>query len=245
MTGERTVPGLGLTSYYDDGSVWDIDDDIRLTSVVTRGFATSMTTDVASFVDDAGNIYIVPDDDATNPSEVAIWDGASGSESWVYLTPQVGWKFWVEDADALAIWDGTAWAAYGTSALPAYGGGEALYVLRVNSAGGAVEWVYDSARQTVETVSATTYGLVQGDLLGGKYKRVDNASGCAVTVTAGLTVDQPVTFFQVSGAITFVADTGVTINSKDSNLVSNGAGVAVTLLPVGANEYDLVGDLTT
>ena len=45
----------------------------------------------------AGDIYIVPSGAASNAGEIALWDGPSGSEAWVYITPAAGWEAWVAD----------------------------------------------------------------------------------------------------------------------------------------------------
>lgn len=98
MTGERTLPGLGLTGYWDEGSPYkdDMDVNLRLLSAVVQANALSVTTTPPG-TGTAGDVYIVPSDDLTNPNKVAIWDGASGSEDWVYLDPDEGWFFYVED----------------------------------------------------------------------------------------------------------------------------------------------------
>lgn len=247
MTGERITPGLGITAYYDTGSSWEISDDLRLLSVVGRGSVISRTADFSGVAaPTAGDRYIVDSADPTNPGKVAIFDGPVGSEAWVYLTPQEGWKFWVEDTDEAVVFDGTDWIQMvPASEIPGYDVADAHRVLRVNVGGNALEWVHDAARVVNETVTASTYATTENDHLGGKIKQVNHATGCTVTVTASLVNDEPVMFIQAgAGPVTFVADTGVTLQAKDGNLKTNGQFSSALLVAVGSDTYQLVGDLT-
>lgn len=134
----------------------------------------------------------------------------------------------------------------GLSDTPSDYTGQTGKVPAVNAAEDGLEFIDaggGGSAITIETVTAGTYSLVQADLDGGKYKRVNAAGGCEVTVTAGLTVDQPVEWFQVDGSITFTPDTGVTLNYLGDYASTGGAGSWARLVPVAANEYDLHGDL--
>lgn len=113
MAGERTLPGLGLTGFWDLGSAYKpgMDENLRLVSALLDGRVKSRTT-VLPGTPTLGDIYIVRSDDGTNPNKLAIWDGASGSEAWVYVTPHEGWMFYVLDEDTNYQFDGAAWAAF-------------------------------------------------------------------------------------------------------------------------------------
>jgi hypothetical protein len=98
------------------------------------------------------------------------------------------------------------------------------------------------------TIDTATYTLLNTDLATGReIKRVDHATGCAITVPAGLTNTEPCTFIQTNaGQITMVQGVGVTIISTDSALLSRTQGSFITLLPDGDTPdlYYLTGDLT-
>ena len=102
---------------------------------------------------------------------------------------------------------------------------------------------------TQTPVAATTYTVLDSDLAtGAEVKKVDDATGCAVTVPPDLTNKQPLTFLQVgAGQITFAPGAGVTLSSADGNLSTRVQFSSATLIPdaVTANLYYLVGDLTT
>ncbi|ANJ20773.1 virion structural protein [Roseobacter phage RD-1410W1-01] len=98
---------------------------------------------------------------------------------------------------------------------------------------------------TQETISGA-YSIVEEDLSGLIMKKASAAA--TVTVTAGLSSSQPVTFIQTgAGQITFVADTGVTIVSADGNLLTRVQGSSATLVQDAdtADTYYLFGDLTS
>jgi hypothetical protein len=66
-----------------------------------------------------------------------------------------------------------------------------------------------------------------------------------ITVDDELAVGETINFVQnTAGAITFAAGGGVTVNSKDSNLSTNGQYSGASLTKKAANNYYLVGDLT-
>ncbi|CBX87962.1 structural protein [Roseovarius Plymouth podovirus 1] len=100
---------------------------------------------------------------------------------------------------------------------------------------------------TRSLINTATYTVLNTDLQTGReIKKVDHAVGCAITVPAGLTNQEPCTFIQTNvGQITFAGAVGVTILSADSALLSRVQGSFVTLLPDGdtADLYYLTGDI--
>ena len=97
----------------------------------------------------------------------------------------------------------------------------------------------------IRTITGTSDTLVLLDA--GKYLRTTNGSAVAVTVPAEATVDynvgtQIVLTQAGSGQITVVQDTGVTINTPETLLLRQQFSSA-TLTKVGADEWDLIGDL--
>jgi len=82
---------------------------------------------------------------------------------------------------------------------------------------------------------------------GGYYRAGGNIT-CSILVTASVscTVGSEFEFFQTSstGNVLFETGSGVTLNSKNSNLKLTGQFSAATLKYVGNNEWDLIGDLS-
>lgn len=112
MSGERTLPGLGLRGFHTERSNgWGtpLSEDLRQVSAVAQLTVKSRTTALPD-PGTAGDIYIVPSADATNPNKVALWDGPSGSEAWVYISPQDGWMAFVQDEDLNYQFNGSVWA---------------------------------------------------------------------------------------------------------------------------------------
>lgn len=80
------------------------------------------------------------------------------------------------------------------------------------------------------------------------WKRIRTTSGTAVTITlpddSDIPTDSYIEIFQAgAGQVTFAAGSGVTINSKDSNLKLAGQYSEAVVYKVSDTEYDLVGDL--
>lgn len=106
MAGERTLPGLGLRSYWTPGSNGyntTLDPDIRLLSILCQCKVKSRTTALPG-VPTAGDIYIVKVGD-TDEKKIAAWDDGA----WVIITPSAGYIAWVENAAELVKFDGTNW----------------------------------------------------------------------------------------------------------------------------------------
>jgi hypothetical protein len=118
-------------------------------------------------------------------------------------------------------------------------------VLDYSTGGVGATGGFDSV-QTIETV-AGTYTLDIGDL--GKYMRCGNASAFNVTVptnaSVGFAIGSHIDFIQSgAGQVTFVASGGVAINASPG-LKLNGQWAGATLIKVGTDEWDLVGNLTS
>ena len=138
MTGQRTLPGLGLSAYWTKGTGnWDLqhDPDTRMLSALVQCHVKSRTALPGSPVD--GDMYISPPA-ASNPHQVMIRDAGA----WVYYVPQKGWWIWVEDAEQYVRWSGTAWVPFlpGT-VLPALGAPGT--VLKVNAGATGLVWGTD------------------------------------------------------------------------------------------------------
>tara|TARA_R110002072_G_scaffold294736_1_gene465125 strand:- start:436 stop:1110 length:675 start_codon:yes stop_codon:yes gene_type:complete len=110
---ERILPGLGLRAFYDPGQRdWgtSVSEDLRTLSVLVQARALSRSTPLPA-TGTAGDVYIVPPDAPINANALALWDGAPGSEAWVFFTPQPGWAVWIEDEVRAVRFDGVGWVA--------------------------------------------------------------------------------------------------------------------------------------
>jgi len=95
-----------------------------------------------------------------------------------------------------------------------------------------------SSTQTIETKSSN-YTLVSGDA----GKLLLNSAAIAITVE-GLAVGQQVDFVQnTADQITFAAGAGITLNSKDGNLLTAAQYSPAGVKCVATDTYVLVGDL--
>jgi hypothetical protein len=123
MAGERTLPGLGLTGNWDLGSPYkaQMDANLRLISGVAQIVVKSKDTALPG-TPSIGDIYLVRSDDGTNPGKIAIWDGATGSEAWVYITPIVGWMAYVTDLADTYRFESDGWNVFSSGAGVATGG---------------------------------------------------------------------------------------------------------------------------
>jgi len=81
----------------------------------------------------------------------------------------------------------------------------------------------------------------------GRYYRAGGNVTCSIfaVISVGCTTGVEFEFIQTSSAgnVLFETGSGVTLNSKSSNLKLAGQFSAVTLKKVGTNEWDLIGDL--
>lgn len=106
---ERIMPGLGLRAFYDPGQRnWgtSLSQDLRRLSVMVQARAASRTTPLPT-TGSTGQILIVPATAGANAKALALWDGETGAEAWVFLTPQDGWQVWITDeAQSVRFSDG-------------------------------------------------------------------------------------------------------------------------------------------
>lgn len=116
MAGERTLPGLGLTGFWDLGSAYktQMDENLRRLSLHTQPFLTaSLASPPGSPTD--GAIYRATSawSGVASAGQIVVRDNGA----WVAYTPQEGWEFWDRAADAKIRFDGTSWAAVGAGGI--------------------------------------------------------------------------------------------------------------------------------
>jgi len=200
MAGERTLPGIGLTGFWDLGSAYKdgMDSNLRLLSALSQIVVEDRDAALPG-TPSTGDIYIVDSGDGTHPNEIAVWDGPVGSEQWYYITPQAGWIAYVKDEGAHYRFDGSGWTPLVTS--------------------GAM----------VQSEETSDFSITNAHLAGNNVIRANFSAAGDVTVQAGLTGTEPVTVIATGTAdVTFVEDTGVTINSAGGNLKLTGQFSAAT-----------------
>lgn len=121
MAGERALPGLGLTGFWDLGdNTWKggMDTNLLALSVLTQLAAKTRTAALpASPVN--GDVCIVPSSDATNGNKIAVHDNGA----WVYIPAKKGFRAFVEEDSKFYYFDGTEWKVETTDAAPGSGGG--------------------------------------------------------------------------------------------------------------------------
>jgi hypothetical protein len=98
----------------------------------------------------------------------------------------------------------------------------------------------DFATESAVQEKAIDYTIIAGDANSYIYATDE----ITITVADVLSPGETVNFIQnTEAAITFVADTGVTLNSKGALLSTNGQFSGASLTCKAANSYYLVGDL--
>jgi hypothetical protein len=107
MTGERTLPGAGLTGYWDLGdSTWKpgMDTNLRAVSALLQLTVKTRTTALPGSPAQ-GDMHLVPSGAGVSPNQIALYDNAA----WVYVAPRLGTRAFVQDESKFYYWNGTAW----------------------------------------------------------------------------------------------------------------------------------------
>lgn len=212
----RTLPGLGLTAYWDlgaDGWKPAMDANIRLLSALCQCAVLSRTVDLpASPVD--GEMYIVKPA-VTNANSIAIRDAGA----WVYVSPKEGFIVHIGDTDEIVKWTGSAWAAFSSA-----GGG--ANEIQINNQTASHTLVIGDAGSYLRMNVATANTLT-----------VPPNSAVAFAVGTQIPVRQAGV-----GQTTVAGGVGVTINTAETLKLRKQNSMA-TLVKVGVDEWDLTGDV--
>jgi len=214
MAGEHTLPGLGLTAF------WDLGDNTYKTGTDTNWRKVSaLVQPRVKSIEAAtpggavqGDIYLAS----------AVWSGGSANDImlydlddddlpvWVPITPSEGWKVYNEGTGKDMFFDGTNWLY----------SGDPRFVL----------------------VAAASYSLLETDLDGRTVIEVSNGGAVTFTLTAGLAGLGPVTVINTGGGdIAFTEDTGVTRQSTFPNLKTQWGWA--TIIPKGSDVFHIGGNL--
>ena len=179
MAGERTLPGLGLTGYWDLGdNTWKagMDTNMLLLSVLGGGAVDSReATEPGSPAD--GDIVIATADWGGGEAVNSIQVRDNGA--WVELVPTEGWTMRDAATDENLIYDGSAWAVIEAGGGGGGGGGSvapAKYFQFNNSSAialtaaffGDLVWDNIEANTTGGTQDVSTGGFVVPAALNGK-----------------------------------------------------------------------------
>lgn len=218
MAGERTLPGLGLTAYWELGdNTWKeaMDANLRKISVLLQGRALSVVSTAPSSPTD-GEVYIASGVwGLGNPGDIIFRDDGG----WVVITPLEGWLFYVVADSEFVQFDGTDWVAFSTGAA---------------AAGIAVS-------EFLTQSNTLTNAHFAGNVILTQHSGTGTST---ITLNSGITGTEPVTIINRSGGVlTITAGAGVTIRSAGDVLTTSAANASVTLIPVASNDYYLIGAL--
>lgn len=95
----------------------------------------------------------------------------------------------------------------------------------------------------IETITVGTRALLLTD----KNKNLENDADCTITIPTNASVEFPIGtqifFTKKAESLDFVASAGVTINSVDSLLEMGRINCGASLLKIGTDEWNLIGEL--
>lgn len=141
---ERTFPNVGLKGGYDPGeNGWGDAQNLNLLtlSVLTQGTVIDKVA-AEPGSPTAGDVYLLDETHATHANAVAVYDGPTGEEEWVYLDPNPGWLLYNQTEEYYEKFDGTVWAELATGgggSLPA-GGTVGQVLTKQSSTDGDADW---------------------------------------------------------------------------------------------------------
>lgn len=225
---ERTLPGIGLTGFWDQGAPWKVggDQNWLRSSVLTQLAVESATTSLpASPLN--GVIYIVPVGDP-NANQVAARDNGA----WVYMPPSEGWTAYVRDTGVLMNFDGTDWVPSTTplaAALAASDGAALVGVVQPEA--GAVERSVEAELRAMirpEQFGAVGNGIADDYLALAASVAAAKVSGIGV-VNLGKKYSYGTTLVVPSGVALVGGDKRHLDSGRDYHLVYTGGGCAISI----------------
>jgi hypothetical protein len=226
----RTLPGLGLTAFWDlgfDGWKDPMDANLRVLSALAGQSALS-TVDADPGSPTDGDIHLLSALHPTNPGEVGVRDNAA----WVYIAALPGCTMYDQAAGVHRSFDGTDWVdqvdkAYVDSAVALVsGGGESAPLSGIVSGCGVT---YSGAALTFD-LSAGSYYL-DGDLL--------TAAAQSVTLTAADATNPRIDVLVLDATGTFGKVTGTAAASPSQPAVDSSTQLFLTFVLVPAAATDL------
>jgi len=163
---------------------------------------------------------------AGNIGDVAIYSNGG----WVFVTPQMGWRAWVADVGAVALFDGTLWVA-GAVALSANRAATVQEVLEIDHTlvAGATDTVVAAipAFSIVLGVTGRVTTAVTGALTGWRLgvATADNRYGSGLGLAQGAFVRG-----LSSSPLTYYADTDLLLTGEGGDFAGGDIRLAVHLM---------------
>ena len=234
MAGERTLPGISLTGFWNAGdNTWKagMDENLRKLSVLVQLRVISRTTwppDTNSSNSPGvanGDIYIVPAGDSNSAQtsnsdddfgDIAVHDNGS----WVYYTPLNGFLAYVIDEGAYYRYNGSAWVQFG---------------------GDATAIAYNSGDTGDSNSTQTNVAAALDDL----YQRVRNVAGgvvAASTVSYNSTTDSNSAPVNVQEALDDVYSTLNVIEDQVGGITFQSITAGLTLTAADNKKFYLAGE---
>jgi hypothetical protein len=205
---ERTLPGLGLTGFWDlgfDGWKDPMDVNLRLLSALVQPRAISRTTALPGSPTN-GDIYIVPDGAGSNPNEIAIRDNGA----WVYVVPAEGFTAYVADANENVQFNGTDWVGLAAGIADAPSDGTTYG--RKDAA-----WEAVAAGLPDAPSDGTIYGRKDA-----AWEAVPGITKIALSLFAGGTLDASEVIFRYEATEDFTIPAGMTGSRGSSGVAATG-----------------------
>ena len=174
----RTLPGIGLTAFWDlhsDGWKDAMDSNLQTISALLVGGVKSRTTALPASPTD-GDIYIVPSSATSNANKIAIRD----SSTWYYVTPANGMEVYVIDSNKRARYLSGAWsdATYTTSG----GGSSSSTLIGITAAHLAADFTVTSGAWRSPTSWAIDHDNLSAYTSNSDFTVPSGAAFCRVTM---------------------------------------------------------------
>lgn len=117
----RIQPGLGLRAFWAIGeNGWGParSEDIRKISVLAQAVVIERVNALPGSPGNGDTYALLSADGGGAAGDIAVWEGESGLEEWVFYTPSEGWKIYSVTDNSDYRFQGGAWVAITTPPLP-------------------------------------------------------------------------------------------------------------------------------
>lgn len=168
-----------------------------------------------------------------------------GETEWLPLAPgTVNYVLTSAGTGADPAWAAAVRAFLDLSDTPADYTGQAGRTVKVNGAENGLEFGDLASNSITLSTETSDFSVTNTHLSGFQYVACDFTVDGDVTIPSGLTGTEPARFLSVGpGRPSFVPASGVTMLALNDNGLMLGPGAQATLIPLGADEYLLWGDI--